>query len=90
MVLQSFYEENVQYCIIKLLSKDTLISHDSTNDTAAQTSLISHGTIERESDRQSGLEQHLTRCEPASQSSILSIPISNKKQKYFQCFKNNP
>lgn len=60
MVVQSFYEENVQFCIIKLLSKDTLISHDSTSDTAAQTSLISHGTIEKESVRQSGLEQHLT------------------------------
>lgn len=88
MVVQSFDEENVQFCVIKLLSKDTLISHDSTNDTAAQTSLISHGTIERV--RQTvWLEQHLTRCEPASQSSILRIPISNKKQKCFQCFKNN-
>lgn len=46
MVVQSFYEENVQFCIIKRLSKDALISHDSTSDTAAQTSLISHGTIE--------------------------------------------
>lgn len=47
MVVQSFYEKNVQFCIIKCLSKDTLISQDSTSDTAAQTSLISHSTIER-------------------------------------------
>lgn len=85
MVVQSFYEENVQFCNIKLLSKDTFISHDSTNDTAAQTSLISHGTIERV--RQTvGLDKHLTRCETASQSSILRIPISNKKTEMLSVF----
>ena len=86
MVAQSFYEENVQFYIIKLLSKDTLISHDSTNDTAAQTSLISHGTIERRVRQTVWLEQHLTRCEPASQSSILRIPISNKKTEMLSVF----